>query len=352
MVAELEQALTEKRINAKQLLDGLEIEVARMRKERDSMRLLYEQANNQVSSSNRTNSQLQSTIEKLQIQVQVFEAQQERYQKLNDTVQELVSKSPQEKELSEVLNRFQEDQRALYNELEVLAKAFEDLQNQNILLIKQVAEKEEANGKLLADKLRSEFSLVQAKKDAEISTQKAGILERASLERLEAAEVRERQARSEIIEAEAKLSRKSLENEKNQWRLAELSEESIAARSQLERQLARNNDHVIAEKTRALESIIYEKKRLIEELELAQKKLRSYSGSGHGVQKDLEEELAIYKKLMKCNSCHTREKNAVITKCMHVFCRQCLDTRIETRQRKCPNCGESFGVSDVRSIYL
>lgn len=67
---------------------------------------------------------------------------------------------------------------------------------------------------------------------------------------------------------------------------------------------------------------------------------------------NLAEELTIYKELLKCNSCHVRQKDTVLTKCMHVFCKDCIDTRLETRQRKCPNCGEAFGMNDVKQIFL
>ena len=73
----------------------------------------------------------------------------------------------------------------------------------------------------------------------------------------------------------------------------------------------------------------------------------------HQLQNAVEsEELEMYRKLLKCNSCHLNDKSTVLLKCMHVFCRPCIDTRLETRQRKCPNCGESFGVADVKAIYL
>ena len=100
------------------------------------------------------------------------------------------------------------------------------------------------------------------------------------------------------------------------------------------------------------DQLAFEKTRLSEELQIVKKKLDAYSSSGIGIVKDLEDELSNYKKLMKCNSCHIRDKNAVILKCMHCFCKTCLDIRLETRQRKCPNCGDPFGASDVKQIFL
>ncbi|PJF18842.1 E3 ubiquitinprotein ligase Bre1like [Paramicrosporidium saccamoebae] len=351
---ELEEALKQRRSNMIALLDSLEADSVRLRKERDSMRELYEQANHQVLATNRHNSNLQQLIQSLQARVQTVEDRASRDRIISDLLGDISRSSEDSKveELSKIIAQLNNDEATLYTELEVIGKAFEDIQGQNFALLKQISEKDEHCGKLLSEKLKAEFSAVQAKKDAEISLQKGHSLERESLERLESAESRERQARSQIIEAEARISLKTLDSEKANWRLRELSEENSTLRIRLDRYNSYKYEDTIAEQLKELDSLKFDKDRLQEEFTVVQKKLQAYADSGTGPQKDLQDELTIYKKLMKCNSCHTRDKNAVITKCMHVFCRQCLDIRIETRQRKCPNCGESFGNSDVRTIYL
>ncbi|KAI9218919.1 hypothetical protein BC828DRAFT_407156 [Blastocladiella britannica] len=60
-----------------------------------------------------------------------------------------------------------------------------------------------------------------------------------------------------------------------------------------------------------------------------------------------------YRQLLQCSVCSgARLKDTCITRCMHVFCRKCVDARLETRQRKCPTCAEPFGAGDVRAIYM
>ena len=61
--------------------------------------------------------------------------------------------------------------------------------------------------------------------------------------------------------------------------------------------------------------------------------------------RDLREKIA-------CNVCNDREKTTCLTRCMHVFCRECVDQVIETRSRKCPACHKPFGASDVKEIYF
>ncbi|MGH0185245.1 UNVERIFIED_CONTAM: hypothetical protein FKN15_023991 [Acipenser sinensis] len=45
-------------------------------------------------------------------------------------------------------------------------------------------------------------------------------------------------------------------------------------------------------------------------------------------------------------------KETVLTKCFHVFCFECLKTRYDTRQRKCPKCNAAFGANDFHRIYI
>ncbi|BEI86895.1 hypothetical protein CcaverHIS002_0702410 [Cutaneotrichosporon cavernicola] len=65
----------------------------------------------------------------------------------------------------------------------------------------------------------------------------------------------------------------------------------------------------------------------------------------------VREERAKLLKLLRCSCCELNFKQQVITKCMHTFCKECLDKRIETRQRKCPACGIVFSKEDCKTLY-
>ncbi|GLB37588.1 putative BRE1 E3 ubiquitin ligase [Lyophyllum shimeji] len=56
--------------------------------------------------------------------------------------------------------------------------------------------------------------------------------------------------------------------------------------------------------------------------------------------------------LLKCSTCRERFRKVAITKCMHTFCRECVEARIATRQRKCPACNLAFAQSDVLTLYF
>lgn len=84
----------------------------------------------------------------------------------------------------------------------------------------------------------------------------------------------------------------------------------------------------------------------------------SYIGGGGGdgvddptLSKKLQQ-LDMLKLRYTCSACRERFRNMVITKCFHVFCKECIDERIRVRNRKCPDCQTPFGVDDVKSVFL
>lgn len=56
--------------------------------------------------------------------------------------------------------------------------------------------------------------------------------------------------------------------------------------------------------------------------------------------------------MLRCSVCKDRFKHAVITRCYHMFCKECIDENLKSRHRKCPACGEKFGQDDVRVVYF
>ncbi|KAJ6151036.1 E3 ubiquitin-protein ligase bre1 [Penicillium chermesinum] len=53
-----------------------------------------------------------------------------------------------------------------------------------------------------------------------------------------------------------------------------------------------------------------------------------------------------------CTVCRLKFKNTVIKTCGHVFCFDCVEERLTSRSRKCPNCNKSFGSNDHMHITL
>lgn len=327
LLSKVFQDLKSSRSDLNEFIQNLEAEVARLRKDRDGIRVLYEQLNQQVGSLTRVNSQQSALLASL-----------DREKSLSTSIKTLRDNSSDAPPMEE----------SLYSEIELLASALDEIKERNISLVKQLAERDEVNSKLLGEKLRSDFNAAQSKKEADIILQRAASIERSAASKIESLETTQKDILQELAATNVKVAEAELEVQKLKIDLSRTSDEHRSAANRLSKIAALDPTSRFEEATRELETALMEKRRLQDELEAYKKRIKNLAPSTSSV----EEELEIYKKLMKCNSCHLRDKNAVITKCMHVFCKVCLDSRIETRQRKCPNCGETFGQSDVKPIYL
>ena len=71
--------------------------------------------------------------------------------------------------------------------------------------------------------------------------------------------------------------------------------------------------------------------------------------SGEAAQQGVNDELL---SAVTCTVCDINYKNRMLNKCSHMFCNDCIQENLRTRNRKCPECGTPFGAADVRTIYL
>ena len=75
-------------------------------------------------------------------------------------------------------------------------------------------------------------------------------------------------------------------------------------------------------------------------------------GAGTVALEESQAELKLYRGMVSCNICNKNNKDTIISKCFHMFCRSCVDKNLESRHRKCPSCGLSFGQNDVKAVYF
>lgn len=167
----------------------------------------------------------------------------------------------------------------------------------------------------------------------------------------------ERISQSKITakEKELEFCRQALELHKR--KAIEQAQSAADLKRHLDKYHLQNNEaqQVVAEKTSALEAEAYKNKRLQEEyIQFKRKAERMKNMEMNCATYDevLLEEIREYKEVLTCPSCKIKKKNAVLSKCFHVFCYDCLRTRYETRQRKCPKCNCAFGANDYHRLYL
>ncbi|KAF3925939.1 hypothetical protein ABW20_dc0106091 [Dactylellina cionopaga] len=90
------------------------------------------------------------------------------------------------------------------------------------------------------------------------------------------------------------------------------------------------------------------------ELEKTLVRLNSLEQSVKAFSSEENEESTLegFRSMVRCGVCRTGQKSRVIRTCGHLFCKDCIEDRITTRNRKCPNCGRQFAATDVLSIVL
>nr|XP_021206386.1 E3 ubiquitin-protein ligase Bre1 isoform X2 [Bombyx mori] len=252
------------------------------------------------------------------------------------------------------------EEEALLNEMEVTGQAFEDMQEQNSRLIQQLREKDDANFKLMSERIKAN-SLHKLLREEKQLLQEQVITRDQQIESMGAVarrlEEKERllQATLSAVEKELLLRQQAMEMHKR--KAIESAQSAADLKLHLEKYHAQMKEaqQVVAEKTSALEAEAYKTKRLHEELAILRRKaerMKKMEQAGSSMDEVLLEEIREYKETLTCPSCKVKRKDAVLTKCFHVFCWDCLRTRYETRQRKCPKCNAAFGANDYHRLYL
>ncbi|XP_072988140.1 E3 ubiquitin-protein ligase BRE1-like 1 isoform X1 [Typha latifolia] len=261
--------------------------------------------------------------------------------------------------LSETLKSKHEEGDAYLSEIESIGQAYEDMQTQNQHLLQQVTERDDYNIKLVLESVKAR------------QVQNALHLEVQSLDR------KLQQANSlldlynlKIVQLDDQLKvwseqvgqlvedgwQKSVSLEDAQRKLVDVRGETQQLRQsfdgvQTRVEMSRLD---VAELLVELEKERFNKKRIEESLEVMTRKavsLRSQA-EGSSVLEKLRQEVGEYRGILKCGICHDRQKEVVVAKCYHLFCNQCVQKSIESRHRKCPTCGSSFGPNDVKPIYI
>ncbi|KAF9218332.1 BRE1-domain-containing protein [Gyrodon lividus] len=102
----------------------------------------------------------------------------------------------------------------------------------------------------------------------------------------------------------------------------------------------------------SLKSAEEEVSRTKKEAEKKFKKMSAATAPASAREEALSQEIDGLWKIVKCTTCKQGMREVVLTKCMHTFCKPCVETRIATRQRRCPNCNLPFAQSEVQTVYF
>ena len=169
-------------------------------------------------------------------------------------------------------------------------------------------------------------------------------------------EEKERLLQTNLAAMDKELSMRQQAMEMHKRKAIESAQSAADLKLHLEKYHAQIKEmqQTVAEKTSSLEAEAFKTKRLQEDLGIVKRKVERLRKIEMASDMDeiLKEEIREYKETLTCPSCKVKRKDAVLTKCFHCFCYDCLRTRYETRQRKCPKCNAAFGASDYHRLYL
>lgn len=301
-------------------------------------------------------------LEDLRQQVKkIQESKREERKKLADEDAQIKIKKLEEQAYNlqrQVAGQKQEEE-ALLNEMEVTGQAFEDMQEQNSRLIQQLREKDDANFKLMTERIKSNQLHKLAREEKDVLKEQVSTL----TTQVEAANVvvrkleeKERLLQNSLATVEKELAVRQQAMEMHKRKAIESAQSAADLKLHLEKYHSQMKEaqQVVAEKTSSLEAEAYKTKRLQEEIAQLRRKVERMKKIelAETLDEVMAEELREYKETLTCPSCKVKRKDAVLTKCFHVFCWDCLRTRYETRQRKCPKCNCAFGANDYHRLYL
>ncbi|XP_042181752.1 E3 ubiquitin-protein ligase BRE1A-like isoform X1 [Oncorhynchus tshawytscha] len=262
--------------------------------------------------------------------------------------------------LNKKLSLAKQEEDALLSEMDVTGQAFEDMQEQNIRLMQQLREKDDANFKLMSERIKSNqiHKLLKEEKE-ELADQLLTLKTQvdAQLQVVRKLEEKERLLQGTISTAERELALRTQALDMNKRKTQEssvLSEEVRSQLDQVQQRLGTVREEVI-ENSISREKESFNARRAQEDISKLRRKIEKAKKPAETVLNGddiLNEEINDYKARLTCPCCNSRVKDAVLTKCFHVFCFECVKTRYDTRQRKCPKCNAAFGANDFHRIYI
>jgi len=247
---------------------------------------------------------------------------------------------------------------ALAEELELLSKVYDDLQEQNSRLLEQLSGKDDANTQLMSERIKSKQQQQLLKQESDILKKKVMKIEEKCNVQIEL--LQKENTKIKLLQDQALKYQEDIRNlqtlaDSNKRIARENGAIVQATKAQLDQlQIAYNTLNKKCEEQNIKIEDITEHIRNLEEDKASYK--RKYDKLTErfkpGNDSVLEEELKVCKAQLKCPVCNDRPKDAVITKCFHTFCNPCLKKNLNIRHRKCPSCSQPFGEKDVHPIFL
>jgi len=251
------------------------------------------------------------------------------------------------------------EQEQLAKECESVGNAYDDMFEQNARLMQQLKEKDDANFKLMAEKINSKQVQANLKKEAETLEELNKVVNLQLNQKEELIKSLEEKEKGFFTQTTHYIKQQQILNqisELNQKKAKECAQELEDKKRELEscKQKVEVMRNTLDQKIEAYEEDQFKFSRIKEDNTKLKKKVDKHKKTASLLTYDevLMEENKEYKLKLTCPICNVQPKDTVLTKCYHVFCHKCIQKRYETRQRKCPKCQNGFGHNDFHKIYI
>ncbi|EIW82882.1 hypothetical protein CONPUDRAFT_136103 [Coniophora puteana RWD-64-598 SS2] len=300
-------------------------------------------------------------------------AELDRYRSMIGAAASSVSPSLLE-EKDEELNRLrlsmeerEQAEKTLYAELDQLSTQWEGLDARVKTQTQQLKGWEERLAKAVNDKGRMEtkyFAILKEKEAGEAERKTSARHGEKQTKAIEKMQESERSLIMQIAECEKENTtlKRTLDNQKEILQRLDMECKAAQGRQTTDHERMRsmqaammaelNNERQKSAHAKKVEADLVSTRK---ELEAARERENEREREGsRGKGREKERGMSDVEKAMKiinCSNCKLRPREVALTKCMHTFCKECVDARISTRQRRCPHCNLGFAQSDVETVY-
>ncbi|KAF9233339.1 hypothetical protein BU15DRAFT_54032 [Melanogaster broomeanus] len=278
--------------------------------------------------------------------------------------QELQAKDNELQKLRLLTEQQAQAETSLYAEIDRLSSLWEGLDQQVKKKVFDLSAFEEKLQRTAHDKAKAENKYFAAMREKEMSEAERKAMAR-QLEKqgkaVERASEVEKHLSTQVVDLEKIniLNRRAIENADQRIKALEFDVSKWQAHTEAEKIRVTEARAFASERglyMRKLESLLNaaeeEVSRTKKEVEKKLKKMSAAAAPTSAREEALSQEIDGLWKIVKCTTCKQGMREVVLTKCMHTFCKPCVETRIATRQRRCPNCNLPFAQSEVQTVYF
>ncbi len=220
-----------------------------------------------------------------------------------------------------------------------------------ILHLKQLSEQLEQEKGILEKRLKSTEQLAVMARLASNAKEK---VEREAIHEKEIAEEESKRIKSSyeelmkqnnVMQTELNLAKSYVEKTENDLQsLTDRCNELVSSSTMKQKEIKRLSEDLVVSKKAAVEAI--------QKASAATASSSSNKFDSGFTAEQLTIQVNQLKGRLTCPVCGIREKNVIITRCGHMFCKRCIALNLENRNRKCPTCGIRFDKKDIENIYF